>query len=219
MQKLKMNRASPKRHVLEGDGNEFEVMINPDSFKHDQKICYNAQPVIGQGAQAHRFHAVGPDTVSFDILLDGTGVLARESQVEDVIQQLRSLRGVVYDIKDESQGPSLVRLLWGTFLFFGRLRSMNVNYTLFKPSGDPLRAKVAMSFAGSVRHGEGELSDNRNRANVVKSIEVKEGDRLDHLCSQVYGDPGYAEQVAHHNDLAQLTPLKPGTRLNFPALA
>lgn len=199
----------------------FSVMINPAEFSHERAIGYNRPKVQGRARTQLKFSGVNPDSVGFSIVLDGTGAVppARPgAAVRAVKDQMDSLLGVVYAYVGERHEPSHVRLLWGSLIFFGRLSSMSTQYTLFKPSGDPLRAKVTMKFEGSMSKSEEQLVANRSSPDLNHLVVVKEGDTLPLLCNSIYGDPTYYPEVARFNELVEFRALTPGTTLRFPPL-
>lgn len=199
----------------------FTVMINPADFKHSCGIAYDKQKAQGEAAADPKFSAVDDEKVSFAIVLDGTGVVPPSTPGEarkDVKTCLADLNKVVYQYVGSKHEPPHVRLLWGTLIFFGRLESMSVNYTLFKPSGDPLRAKVDLSFVGAMSKKEAELVSNRSSPDLSHRVLVREGDTLPLLCDRIYGDSGYYLDVAAFNRLADFRRLRPGTQLHFPPL-
>ena len=198
----------------------FTAMLNPSEFKHKREIRYNTRATLGQVGSDTRFSAVQPDTVTFSILLDGTGVVpvAPANRNKEVADHVKALNDVVYKYDGEDHEPDHVRLLWGTLILYGRLQSMAVQYTLFKPSGDPLRAKVDLEFVGFMSTKEAELAANRSSPDLSHLVEVREGDTLPLLCNRIYGDPAYYPDVARHNKLDSFRQLKPGDRLHFPPL-
>lgn len=104
----------------------------------------------------------------------------------------------VYD--GENHEPNHVRLLGGSLIFCGRLESMSVEYTLFKPSGKPLRA-------------------NRSSPDLSHVIEVKAGDdALPLLCDRVYKDCSCYLEVARVNHITHFRDIAPGRKLHFPPL-
>lgn len=206
--------------TLESD--EFSAMINPAEFTIDRAIDYNTQPTIGQLGSDAKFSAVKPEKVKFSLVLDGTGVVppaVPNAPAKDVKGHLADLLQVVYRYDGEKHEPSRVRLLWGSFLFYGRLESMSTQYTLFKPNGDPLRAKVTMGFVRFLSRNEEVLQSNRSSPDLSHSVEVKAGDTLPLLCNRIYGDPRYCVDVARFNRLDGFRSLQPGTRLHFPPLS
>lgn len=195
-------------------GSKFEVMLNPSGYKHGYAICYNEKKALGQSAAQPKFKSTGGEKVDFDIVLDGTGVVGDA----DVDSQVNSLNAIVYKYDGNNHQPNLVRLLWGSFIFFGRLNSMSIDYTLFRPSGVPLRAKVKLAFTGYVGSNEEALAANRSSPDLTHLIEVKAGDTLPLLCHRIYKDSSYYLEVAKINGLTNFRNIRPGTKLHFPPL-
>ncbi|HUG26168.1 peptidoglycan-binding protein [Piscinibacter sp.] len=198
----------------------FTVMLNPADFKHSFGISYDKQKKQGEPAADPKFSAVDAEKVNFSIVIDGTGAVPAEAGTtrQDVKAQLAQLNKVVYQYVGEKHEPPHVRLLWGTLIFFGRLESMTTNYTLFKPSGDPLRAKVDLGFVGAMSKKEAELVSNRSSPDLSHRVLVREGDTLPLLCHRIYGDSWYYLDVARFNRLVEFRNLKPGLELHFPPL-
>lgn len=201
----------------------FQVMLNPSSYRHEYGIDYDEGKTLGQAGAEPRFNAVEAEKVGFDLVLDGTGVVAVPGATfggapEPVKDQVRALRAIVYQYQGEKHEPSVVRLLWGSFIFFGRLTSMKVEYTLFKPAGDPLRAKVALSFVGFISKEEESLRAKRSSPDLSHKVVVAAGDTLPLLCHRIYKDSSYYPEVARYNDLTDFRTLEPGTVLHFPPL-
>jgi hypothetical protein len=221
LKKLSINTCTVDKGKLTVGTEKFEVMLNPSSYSHTQSIKYDEQETMGQAGSDPQFAAIGNQEVSFDLMLDGTGVVppvtigAKPKAVRD---QVRALNTIVYQYKGSSHEPSVVRLLWGSFIFFGRLTSMKTNYTLFQPSGEPLRAKVSLSFIGFMSKEEEALVANRSSPDLSHKVVVKAGDTLPLLCYRIYKDSAYYLEVARHNRLTDFRRLEPGTTLAFPPL-
>jgi hypothetical protein len=157
-------------------------------------------------------------------VIDGTGVVNPSTSGEspkgstDVKTQIQQLEEVVYQFDGDKHEPSPVRLLWGSLIFFGRLETMSVNYTMFKPSGEPLRAKVDISFSGFMSAEEQSLKAKRSSPDFMHIVEVIEGDTLPLLCYRIYKDSSYYTDVARVNNMVNFRNLAPGSRLHFPPL-
>jgi hypothetical protein len=211
---------SPSGSLTIDSSAEFKAMLNPSEFSHKRAISYNTRKTLGQVGADTKFSAINPDTVGFSLVLDGTGVVpkipgARRQEVE---AQVKQLNDVVYKYVGSRHEPGHVRLLWGTLILFGRLTDMSINYTLFKPSGDPLRAKVTLNFKGFMSDKEAEAAAGRSSADLSHVVLVRDGDTLPLLCHRIYGDPAYYPAVARFNGLADIHRLEPGSRLRFPPL-
>ncbi|MCH8987729.1 MAG: peptidoglycan-binding protein [Chloroflexi bacterium] len=200
---------------------DFEVMINPSNYSHGFTVDNNKKQAPGQASAETKFNMIKPEKVGFDIVLDGTGVVNptdSNSGSPDVKTQVEQLKKIVYTYVGAEHSPNYVRLLWGSFIFFGTLESMSMEYTLFKPSGLPLRAKVKLAFIGFQSKEEGALKANRSSPDLDHVVEVKAGDTLPLLCYRIYKDPAYYTAIARVNNLVNFRSLVPGTRLHFPPL-
>jgi hypothetical protein len=203
------------------DSNAFTVMMNPPDFTYESSISYNTARTLGQVGSGKKFSGIDPTRVAFSILLDATGAIkpaTTDAEGNDVVAQLKALRNVVYDYVGDKHEPGHVQLLWGTFIFYGRLESMSTKYVLFKPSGDPLRATVDVRFVGAMTKKEEQLISNRSSPDLTHRVMVKAGDTLPLLCEAIYGDPSYYPDVARFNGLTGFRTLQPGSELRFPPL-
>ena len=196
---------------------KFEVMLNPASYKQNESITYNKKTAIGQVESDQNFSGINPKKLDFSIIIDATGVVADASK-DDVKTQIDQLNDIVYKYKGDNHEPNHVRLLWGSLIFFGRLESMTINYTLFAPGGTPLRAEVALSFSSFLTAKEEALLTNKKSPDMTHVVTIKAGDTVPHLCYRIYGDGAYYMQVARINNITNFRDIKPGTTLHFPPL-
>jgi hypothetical protein len=207
--------------VVSLEGSPYELLINPSEFTHERTICYNARRTQGQTGNPLKFSAINPDKISFSVVFDGTGVVPMpqgSSAPREVADQIEALSTIIYKYQGGKHEPNPVQLLWGTLIFYGRLKSISTAYTLFKPSGAPLRAKADLVLMGFVSKEEGKLVANRSSPDLSHSVLVVEGDTLPLLCQRIYGDCRYYADVAAFNGLREFRRLQPGVRLHFPPL-
>lgn len=206
---------------VDSSKDSFQVMLNPSTYSHEFTIKSNKKDTLGQAAAEPKFSAVRPEGMSFELWIDGTGVvnlLVPGVGSPDVKTQVQQLKYVVYTYDGEEHSPNHIRLLWGSLIFFGTLESLSVEYTLFKPSGEPLRAKVGLAFSGYQSKEEESLRASRSSRDLAHIVEVKAGDTLPLLCYRIYKDPAYYPDIARVNNLINFRNLVPGTRLHFPPL-
>lgn len=199
------------------ESKKFEVMLNPASYKQNEGITYNNTKAIGKVESEQKFSGINPKKLDLSIIIDGTGVVADASK-DDVKTQIDQLSDIVYKYKGDNHEPNHVRLLWGSLIFFGRLDSMSINYTLFAPGGTPLRAEVALSFSSFLTAKEEALLTNKKSPDMTHVVTIKAGDTVPHLCYRIYGDGAYYMQVARINNITNFRDIKPGTTLHFPPL-
>jgi len=206
-----------KGKVTVEENKKFEVELNPASYKQNESITYNKKKALGQYESDRNFSAVNPKKLDFSIIIDGTGVVTPSGK-PDVKTQINQLNDIVYNYQGDKHEPNHVRLLWGSLIFFGRLDTLTINYTLFAPGGTPLRAEVSMSFSSFLSAKEEALLTNKKSPDMTHIVTVKAGDAVPHLCYRIYGDGAYYRQIARFNDITNFRDIKPGTRLHFPPL-
>ena len=202
------------------NGEKFTVMINPANYDHSHSITYSEEGAQGTAAKTTKFKAVGPETVSINFILDDTGAIPRneENVGLSVPDMITALKKVVYDYYGDIHETNFVILNWGTFLFKCRMDSLKLDYQMFKPSGDPLRAKVTMSFKGYVDPTTEAQIANRSSPDLTHIITVQEGDNLPQLCNKIYKNKKYYLKVAEINSLVDIRNLKVGSKLYFPPI-
>ncbi len=216
--KLKINTCTVAKDgtVTVEDSNVFKTQINPNNYKLSGKIIYNKDTKLGQSGQEVKFASVEGGSITIDIVLDGTGVV--DAFGDDVKTRLMKLNEIVYNYDSKDHQPNYVRLVWGDLIFYGRLENMEVEYTLFKPNGSPLRAKVKLTFTSFVTCKEGALRANKSSPDMTHLVEVRAGDTLPQLCFKIYKDCSYYIKVAKVNNISNLKNLIPGTRIYFPPI-
>ena len=134
------------------------------------------------------------------------------------VNEIELLKNVVYTYVGSKHEAPIVQLKWGSLLFYGRVESLTFNYTLFKPSGLPLRAKVTLTLIEYQSSEEISKEAAQESPDLTHLIEVKAGDTLPLLCYQIYQDCTYYIDVAKINNLTNFRDLKPGIKLQFPPL-
>jgi nucleoid-associated protein YgaU len=103
--------------------------------------------------------------------------------------------------------------------------SLTVAYQLFKPNGTPIRAdvKLALTQAEPAKAASAN-SSNRGQNPTTRSAGglgmhlVRDGDTLQSIAHQTYGDPNRWRLVAEANGIDNPLHLRRGTPLDLPRL-
>jgi hypothetical protein len=198
-------------------GDEYSVLVNPDQITFNYKIDNTRQKVPGTGANTLKFVGVEPETVSFDIMFDTTGVIP--GSTGDVYAQIEAFRKVTYIYNGTIHRPNYVQLSWGSIVFKGVLTTLNVTYTLFSPQGMPLRAKASVTFEETLDPVTLARQDDRQSPDMTHLRTVLDGDTLPLMCYRIYGDPSLYLEVARYNGFDHFTDLKPGMHVEFPPVS
>ncbi len=197
-------------------GDPFVVNINPEKYTHSHNINYNDKQALGSAGSSSKFEKTAPETISFELMFDATGAIPGSST--DASQDVDKLKTVAYTFNGDIHSPNYLKLSWGSLVFNGRLTSLEVNYTLFKPDGTPLRAKANVSFQSYVDAKTLALTEDKKSPDLTHAILFKSGDNLPNLCYQIYGDANYYQEVAKANGIIHYRNITPGTKLYFPPL-
>jgi|SRR6056297_1807507 len=214
------------------DGESFVAQVNPSSMKMSHRIRYNGdgenESDKGQSHAVEQlsFKNSDPQTLSFELILDGTGVLSKKNKEETVAQRIEKFKETCYFYKGKIHEPPYVKILWnGESLmkyknksYAARLKSFDINYLKFSSEGEPLMAKMNVSFLGTMDPKTEVKVKEDSSPDLTHQITVKAGDTLPMLCQQVYGDRQMFHEVARVNNLLSFRHIEPGTELVFPPI-
>lgn len=197
-------------------GKSYTVMINPESIKWSRSIAYNKETAQDTGGEVERYLNTPMDNLSFDIVIDCTGIVDQKKR--SMKKEIAALERIVFNYNGKIHRPNFVKIHWGTLVFQSVLKSFNTTYTLFKPDGSPLRAKISLSFGKYVSAKDLEKQKKKTSPDVSHLVQVVQGNTLPELCEKVWNDPYYYIQVAKFNGLNKFRCLKGGEQLIFPPI-
>jgi len=201
-------------------GDPFFVLINPSKYSHGYKIKYSDPQAQGASGGSPDFNKVPSETVKFEIIFDGTGIVPSTNGAPvDVSKQIDAFKALVFGFSGKIHSTKFLVLAWGTLLFKCRLTTLDLEYTLFKSDGSPLRATAKAAFDGYNDEAELERMANKSSPDLSHLITVRAGDTLPLLCWSVYGTSVPYIQVARANGLSGFRSIPAGTQLLFPPLA
>jgi Contractile injection system tube protein len=195
----------------------FEALINPSGYGHDFSIKYAKNQTLGQAGNEAKFHASQPEKLSLkELVLDGTGAVPGTTKT--VKEQVDALRDAVYTYVGTKHEAPIVQVVWGSLIFYGRVEGLKFDYTLFKPNGEPLRAKISLNFVEFTSAAEIVKEEAQSSPDLTHLVVVKAGDTLPLLCDRIYRDGSYYLEVARINGLTSFRQLQAGSTLRFPPL-
>lgn len=212
--KLKLIAYSDSSFSSEVD--TFDAAINPESYSHSHSVEFSSSKSMAEGeGNAPKFNSIGTETVDFSIYLDGTGVAGNTTSVVD---QITSLKTVVYKYNGTSHRTNYIKILWGSLVFYCNLTKLSLNYTMFSPNGDPLRAKADVGFSGFTDAKLMAAAANKQSPDMSHLKVMKPTNNIPLFCSEIYKDSTLYVEVARANDLDSFRKIKNGKTLLFPQL-
>jgi len=139
--------------VVDRDGKEqgspINVQFNPETLS----VSYTGYGTQGSGGaeddgRGSSAQRTGHSTsLSLDLLFDTS------ESGKDVRNSALQIVNLLFGTKTNT--VPLVRFLWGTFLFYGRIDSVNEELSYFSDEGMPLRATLSLSMSGDRLNNEG----------------------------------------------------------------
>ncbi|RME73780.1 MAG: peptidoglycan-binding protein [Chloroflexi bacterium] len=198
---------------------EIRCHFNPAEFSIAHALKWEEVP--SQGSSAPRLVYAGSEaqdmtvTFLFDTTKDGGS-----RDVRDEYQTLIEMAEVDNQKKNPKTGlsePPQCRFQWGRFLAFKAVISnIEQKFTLFAANGTPLRAEVTVTFKQVEELMRPQNPTSRSEARRVWIVE--EGQRLDWIAYQEYGDPACWRHIAETNHLDHPGKLYPGQVLKLTPL-
>jgi hypothetical protein len=135
-------------------------------------------------------------------------------------KEISALETIIYTYNGKIHRPNFVKIQWGQNITFnGVLNSIDISYTLFKPDGSPLRAKIALSFSQYISPKTVTMIDRPESPDLTHIVTVTEGMTLPQLCLQTWDDDSLYIQVAKFNRLNKFRNLDGINKLLFPPLS
>lgn len=194
----------------------YSLQLNPESYTRNHTVQFTKNDSTDTAGVTTKFYVQDPQTVGFSFYLDSTGVVPGVTNVGD---EITNFKNIVYTYNGSIHSPNYLTIVWGSGLQFNcRLTSLDIDYSLFKPDGTPLRAKLTANFEQYLSPQEIVNLSNKNSPDMTHARTVIDGDTLPDMCYRIYGDSKYYIGVAEFNNLSNFRQLKPGAVILFPPL-
>lgn len=199
---------------------EIECMFNPTEYRLTQtlNVTRNQTPATDGGTP--EFSGTNAMTLTTQLFFDDFASL--EGDVTPKITTLLSWTRPTEDSRSKKKPcPPLVSFKWGgnpqLDQFSGYLKSVVVNYTIFRKDGTPVQAKVDVTIEGQPETigGQNPTSHAINSRRVHTMIE---GDTLQSVAFRELGKPAYWRAIAELNGIDDPMRLPAGTVLLIPTV-
>ncbi len=218
--KLRIKGYKDERFSQEVADGEFNTLLNPENYRIRYQISQNESQAQGTSSAAPRFNKTLPEDLQLDFIFDRSGVIKgyEDELGEGIIGDIEKFKKVVLDYNGDQHKPNYLVVSWGSLLFKGSLKDMEITYKLFKPDGTPIRATIRATFKGFIEDNLRVARENNNSPDLTHIRIVGEGDTLPLMTFRIYGDSKYYLEVAKANKLINFRKLKPGQQIFFPPI-
>jgi hypothetical protein len=185
-----------QKHEFQSVGT-IEAKINPSNLNYSVSVKYDDIDIIGSTHPVARFKNIQPETLSFDLIFDGTDMVYENK--DGVFKEIEDFKKLTYGYSGDHHDIAYLHLIWGKLSFECRLESLSVKYTLFDTSGQPIRATASCQFRSHTAPAEEASKKKESSPDLTHVKVVKAGYGLRHMCYEVYGDTKLDVAVAKFN--------------------
>lgn len=191
-------------------GTEISAMFNPTEYSRSKRVEYGEQKVAGLGSPVAQFVNGEAETLSMELFFD-------ESESRgDVTEQTGQL-DILLSVDDQLGAPPFCTFVWGQGIEFQAvLESADKQFTMFRPDGTPIRARVNVTFREYRQPSTERAGGSDGGSDETGRRTVKEGDTLWGIAKEEYGDPTKWKRIASANGIEDPRSLQPGTALTIP---
>jgi nucleoid-associated protein YgaU len=207
---------------IEG-GATLKCWFNPKEYSIKKSNEWSVKAVPGAGLPSAQFTGSNSQQITLQLMFD-----AAAHGVEDVRgvtdQLLKMMEVSVGTEKSGNKGrPPKVKFLWGAnFHFEAVVKSLEIQYLLFRPNGEPTRATASVDLTqvgGATYKGEKPKKSGNPTTRGFAGLRthvVRDGDTLHGIAYQAYGDPSRWRAIAEENGIDDPLRLRRGKPLIIP---
>ncbi len=207
---------------------EFALPINPENYAMSYKIEVDKSSGSGNSGSDIKYKKTPPEQLKLEFIFDNTGtVMGNTKDGTSVQEQIKQFMEVVYHVDGGSHKPFYLKIIWGENLMTGEvvgfncmLTQLDINYTLFARTGEPIRAKIGAQFTHYIEQtARVQRRQDHQSPDLTHVRTVEFGDRLTLMTHQIYDDQSYYLKVAKANGLTSFRKLTVGKDINFPPIS
>jgi hypothetical protein len=197
-------------------------LFNPREFTVEKSNQFAEIGIPGLGSSMFQFGTLNMD-IFFDTYEQGIDVRNFTDRITG--WDISGLTGTFHkglmglmDIDSDLHAPPVCLFVWGAYVFPCLIERASKKFTMFLPTGIPVRATLSVTLREYVdphllTKGTPLSSPDRSKSRVLK-----QGDSLWLLAAQEYGDLTQWRVIADANHLANPRILEPGKEIIIPPL-
>ena len=238
----------PSKEYKEPPAKTIFVQLNPEKYSIKQNVAFCEGQAMGTTGSDLKFNKIEGEEVNFEFLFDSSGVVPKGKivdgkgtetaldvagavaetlkpavvnpfgEADTVEKEVEDFKKLLMSYDGKTHQTSYLRLLWGGFTLDCRLKSMDVEYSLFRKDGRPIRAKVKCGFKGTIDYKLMVAKENKSSPDLTHQRLMKMDDKLTLLSEDIYQDNSYYIDVAKNNKLLSFRQFKIGQEIIFPPI-
>jgi len=193
----------------------INCMFNPEFYTVKKQNDYDQGDELVKPPKP-KFKRYGRSTLTLSALHFDT--YETGENLTETTNKLWTLMRPVKEDDPESTPPE-VKFEWSTFSFTAVIKDMTIKYTLFDIKGTPVRAEVTITFIQSEDPTRYPHQNPTSGSGPIQEVrKVIQGDRLDLIAADVYGDATQWRHIATYNRIRNPKSLRPGQLITIPPI-
>jgi hypothetical protein len=215
-------------------GDSFECQFNPTDFQISKTNNWTTEPAIGTNSETVKFTGGAAQDISLKLLFDNTIPLSSKgndfdtSEIGKSVTERRDYKTLcsftqvdpATQEKDHTNKgePPRLKVQWGNLITFTAvITQFTEHFLLFTANGDALRAEVSLTLKQAVDNSKKPGQNPTSRSEPRRTWLVRQGERLDLIAYQAYGDSAAWRFIAQSNGLINPQTLRAGQILRLPS--
>ncbi len=192
------------------------VLFNPEEYNVSRSVNYAKLDIPGTDSPIMQFISGGETSLSMTLFFDTQNDYIRKTS-DDVREYMQPIMNALW-IDGKLHAPPEAAFSWGGCFFKGIITDAKQSFTMFLPSGIPIRARLELTFKSSEDALNARKKSPFESPNRTKARRAAKGVQLWRLADAEYGDPKYWRVIADLNKLYNPRKLPEGRLLQLPPL-
>ena len=212
--------AKAEIRVVDGKkaGNTVACMFRPKEYTITKRNSWQMKEVKGKDLPQLEFSGGGSSTLTMELFFDTyeSGGDVRKEYTNE-IWGLTAIDDSLTDKINKKGRPPIVQFKWGPVVSFKAvIENITQKFTMFKANGTPVRATLNVTFKEAEKPGKYPFQNPTTSSTPGYKVRIiKEGESLDWIAQEEYGDPALWRFIAETNNLEDPMKLSPGQKLSI----
>ena len=192
------------------------VLFNPAEYNISRSVNYAKLSIPGTDSPIMQFINGGETSLSLTLYFDTQNDYAHKTS-DDVRICMQPILSALW-IDGKLHAPPEAAFSWGSCFFKGVITDAKQSFTMFLPSGIPVRAKLDITFTSNEDTEDARKKSPTESPNRTKARRAEKGAQLWRIADAEYGNPKYWRMIADFNKIYNPRKLPEGRLLQLPPL-
>lgn len=194
--------------------NTIPVLFNPAEYNISRSVNYAKLDIPGTDSPIMQFINGGETSLDLTLHFDTQNDYIRKTS-DDVRVYIQPIMSALW-IDGKLHAPPKAAFSWGGCFFKGIITDAKQSFTMFLPSGIPVRARLELTFKSNEDTISARKSSPFESSNRTKARRMEKGAQLWRIADAEYGQPKYWRVIADFNKLYNPRKLPVGKLLQLP---